>query len=194
MATEKELRAKLYKSFIEEHEKSGLIPISWLIYDCARYGYFQDLYGEMREGRTTAKLWLGKAIHEKSFLKEKEVELRNEGIVGRIDEYEDGTLVEKKTTSKIGFVPDHHRLQLEYYSWLLNKNGKPVNDCWLLYIQLNPPAFRFVPVFPREMDIIEKEILEKAKVIRQALDNKKKPPQNISWLCDYCPYFPKCFT
>ena len=195
MATEKELRAKLYKSFIEEHDKSGLIPISWLIYDCPRYGFYQETQGDIRDGRTTAKLWLGRAIHEKSFLKETEVELRYEGIIGRIDEYDPDTktLVEKKTTSKIGFVPDHHRLQLEYYSWLLNKNGKPVNDCWLLYIQLNPPAFRFVPVFPRKMDIIEKEILEKAKVIRQALDNKKKPPQNISWLCDYCSYFSKCF-
>jgi len=195
MATEKELRAKLYKSFIEEHDKSGLIPISWLIYDCPRYGFYQETQGDIRDGRTTAKLWLGRAIHEKSFLKEKEIELRAEGIIGRIDEYDPdtNTLVEKKTTNKIGFVPSHHRLQLEYYFWLLNKNGKPVNDCWLLYIQLNPPAFRFVPVYPREMEIIEKEILEKAKVIRQALDNKKKPPQNISWLCDYCSYFSKCF-
>ena len=190
---ENELKAKLYKSLLEEHEKSGFISVSWLIYDCARYGYFQDLYGDIRDGRTTAKLWLGRAIHEKSFLKEREIELRADGIIGRIDEYEDGTLVEKKTTSKIEFVPSHHRLQVEYYTWLLNKNGKPVNDSWLLYIQLNPPAFKFIPVFPREMDIIEKEILKKAKIIRQALDNKEMPPQNISWLCEYCNYFSKCF-
>ena len=92
MATEKELRAKLYKSFIEEHDKSGLIPISWLIYDCPRYGFYQETQGDIRDGRTTAKLWLGRAIHEKSFLKEKEIELRAEGIIGRIDEYEESII------------------------------------------------------------------------------------------------------
>jgi len=192
--TEKELKAKLFNSLIESHKKSGLIPVSWLIYDCPRYGYFSYFYGDIRDGMTTGKLWLGRAIHEKSFLKEKEIELRAEGIIGRIDEFEDGSLVEKKTTKKItNWIADHYVRQLEYYAWLLTKNEKPVKDCWLLFIQLEPPAFKFVPIKIRKMEFIEKEILEKAKVIREALDKKKKPPRNIGWLCSYCAFFSKCF-
>jgi len=193
-----ELQEKLNKALIEKHEKSGLISISSLIYDCLRRAFYTETLGDFFDKDTLETFWVGKAIHEKKlFDGEAELELKNEGIIGVIDELVDGSLIEKKSVNQISwkFVPDHYLTQVDYYYWLLSNNGYKVENAFLIYIlKERPHDKKIIPVMLRPLEVIEKEILERAKILKEALEKKELPERKMSWLCKRCNYASKCYS
>lgn len=181
--------------------------VTGLIYDCLRKLYYQltiperiiDPPGEVRT-------WIGKKLHETRILgddAEVELELEYNGFIGKIDEYKDGILLEKKTTRHIPREPrPHHIKQCEFYKFLLEKNGRKVDKVAIIYINVNTGevvAFDITKSI-RDLNEIEKEINEKLKIIKEALEYGILPPRKITtWdeksnilVCNYCPYFGIC--
>lgn len=190
----KELEIKFRKSLFETHKKSGLISVSSIIYPCLRKAYYTKKYGEFYDINTAYTFYIGKAIHKMPFLKESEIELEWEGIIGRIDDYGEETLVDKKTTKTLPSRPrDHHITQMEYYYVLCLKNNKPVKDLFIHYLEKGYPAHKFFRIKPRPVEEIEKEMLERKNALEEALKTDKIPDRHLSWLCKYCNFSPKCF-
>lgn len=105
-----------------------------------------------------------------------------------------GTLVEKKTTNELPRTPNtHHITQLEYYYVLCLENKKPVDSLWLLYLEKKYPAHKFFKVHPRPVEEIKKEMLTRKNLLEEAIKKDKVPERNLSWLCKYCQFSPKCF-
>lgn len=192
--TIKELEIKFNKGLFEEHEPSGKIAVTSLVYPCLRKAFYSKKYGQFFDIATAYTFWLGKAVHRMDFLEEGEIELEWEGILGRIDEYEKGTLVEKKTTNSLPRSANgHHITQVEYYYVLCLRNNRPVKDMFLLYLEKKYPAHKFFKVNPRPVEVIEKEMLDRKNILETALKTGKAPERDVSWLCKYCPFTPKCF-
>lgn len=191
---EQDLELKFNQGLFEEHEPSGKISVSSIQYPCLRKAYYTKKYGDYFNIETAYTFWLGKAIHRMEFLKAGEIELEWNGIIGIIDEFEDGTIVEKKTCNELPRSPnDHHKIQLEYYYILALKNKMVVNDLWLLYMEKKYPAHRFFQVKPRKPEVIEEEMIARKEILEKALAGKGVPKRHLSWLCRYCPFPPRCF-
>ena len=192
--TEKELEIKFNKSLFEEHEPSGKISVSSIIYPCLRKAYYEKKYGQFYSIDTAYTFWLGKAIHKMDFLEEGEVELEWKGIVGRIDEYEKETLVEKKSCNELPRNPNaHHITQLEYYYVLCLENKKLVKDLYLLYLEKKRPAHQIFKINPRPVSEIKEEMLMRKEILEKALKKDIPPERHLSWLCRFCPFTPKCY-
>jgi len=180
--------------FDQDHVPSGKISVTSIVYPCLRRAYYEKTLGQFYDINTAYDFWLGRAIHLANFLEQGEIELEWKGIVGRIDEYEKGTLVEKKTCKSLPSSPyDHHVTQLEYYLVLCVKNNLPVTDLYLLYLEKKYPAHKFFRVNPRPLETIATEMLERKETLEKALKENKPPKRHLSWLCGYCPFAPICF-
>jgi len=180
--------------FDQDHIPSGKISVTSIVYPCLRRAYYEKTLGQFYDIETAYDFWLGRAIHLANFLEQGEIELEWKGVVGRIDEYEKGTLVEKKTCKSLPSSPyEHHITQLEYYLVLCTHNSIPVTDLYLLYLEKKYPAHQFFKVNPRPIETIEKEMIERKTTLEKALKEGKAPPRKISWLCKYCPFAPLCF-
>jgi CRISPR/Cas system-associated exonuclease Cas4 (RecB family) len=194
--TEKELELRFNQGLFEDHVPSGKISVSSIIYPCLRKAYYEKKHGAFFDISAAYTFWIGKAMHKMNFLEEGEGELEWEGIVGRFDDYEKGTLVDKKSVNELPRTANsHHITQLEYYYVLCQKNHKPVNDIWILYLEKKYPAHKWFKVKPRPLEVIEKEMLERKSVLEECLakGSNKIPGRDISWLCKYCPFTPLCF-
>jgi len=117
------------------------------------------------------------------------------GIVGRVDEYEKGILIDKKTVRNIpDKILEHHKTQLEYYTVLLEKNKYPVLTCGIVYINVASSEVRvYLLDRIRDRSVIEYEMLERRDKLIDSLREDKIPERHISWLCKYCPFFKICF-
>lgn len=195
--TKQELQAKLNKALVEEHTPSGLISVSSLIYACLRKSYYSKTLGDFFDKDTLETFWIGKAIHEKQlFDDENELEVKSDGIIGVIDELVGGSLIEKKSVNQVSwkFTPDHYVNQVNYYYWLLSKNGYKVENAFLVYIlKERPHDKKLISVKLLPLDKIEKEILERAKTLKEALEEKKPPCKKEGWLCKYCSFASVCY-
>tara|TARA_Y100000310_G_C20523346_1_gene734793 strand:- start:204 stop:797 length:594 start_codon:yes stop_codon:yes gene_type:complete len=192
--TKKQLEEKFIESLFEHHTPSGKISVSSILYPCLRKAYFTKKLGSYFDVITAYTFWLGKAVHKMNFLKNSEGEVEWEGIIGYMDEFEDETLVEKKTCRQIPRSPNqHHKTQIEYYYALALRNKKKVKKLFILYLQKEPSAWKFFEVMPRSVETIEKEMLEKKTILAKALKTDKMPDRTVTWLCKYCPYTPKCY-
>lgn len=194
-----ELEEKAIEMMTDEHTPSGMISVSSLIYDCLRKPYYEKTIGQFYDKGTLITFWVGKQIHNSQLLSENELEVKYEGIIGRIDDYDkkEGVLVDKKTCDmfpgKFG-VNEHYKRQLEYYWWLLTHNKYPVKQLYLLFIKVSKPkGIKAIEIFPRKLQTIEKEILEKKEILEGALKDKIAPPRKTSWLCGYCPFASICY-
>ena len=194
-----ELEEKAIEMMIEEHTPSGMISVSSLIYDCLRKAYFEKTIGQFYDRQTLITFFVGKQIHNCQLLSENELEVRHEGIIGRVDDYDrkTGVLVDKKTCDmfpgKYG-VNEHYKRQLEYYYWLLTQNKHLVKQLYLLFIKVSKPkGIKAIEVIPRRLNVIDKEIREKKDILEKALKEKVMPPRRPSWLCGYCQFASICY-
>ena len=182
---------------IQTHREPG-IHVSNLVYDCIRRGYYEVLYGEsFNTLDTLITFWLGHAVHKMPILKYHELGMDWEGIHGTCDEYEDGVLLDKKSTTS-DRIPteanDHHIKQVEYYKVMLEAKGMPVTEAHILYIQLpKPHHIRDIKVPLRQSENIRKELLQKKKVLQIALEKKIPPPRVPGWICSYCNFASICW-
>jgi hypothetical protein len=98
--------------------------------------------------------------HEVPLLKEHELELEYKGVKTRIDEYEDGILVEKKF---VNFVPrtreelakyySHYVKQVEYEALFLTANGREIRKAFLLFVKRGEPEEGRPPLIAFEVPI-----------------------------------------
>ena len=126
---EKEILEKFNKTMNWDQGERKSIHVSALVYDCLRRGYYDLKHGQSFDLSTLMTFWIGRKLHETPILKENEIALEYMGVKGSCDEYEDGTLVEKKTCKMLPRSPnDHHKRQVEYYAMMLGEQGKPVKE------------------------------------------------------------------
>ena len=133
-----EILERFYEAINRDNEPHEGIHVSSLCYDCLRRAYFTQLHGDgFFDMKTLVTFWIGRQIHETPILKEHEVPLEWNGIIGTCDDYEDGVLLEKKTCRAIPKqVYSHHIKQAEFYSLMLEKAGKPVKEAHIVYIDV----------------------------------------------------------
>lgn len=193
--TEKLITEKLMKAIGKGNHTLKGIHVSALSYDCIRKAYYTQKFGEsFYDMNTMLTFWIGRQIHETQILKEHEVELNVNGIVGSADEYQDGLLLEKKTCKIIPKTPYlHHKKQAEYYSMLLQMSGKPVNKIALLYIDICDKKIKVFTFKPRKSSVIKQEMYWKKEQLEKALKNNKPPARSMGWLCSYCSFCAKCW-
>lgn len=173
--------------------KAG-VHVSNLCYECMRKVFYNMSYGDYFTIKTLLTFWFGKSIHLTQILKEHEIAAEYNGIVGSVDEYEDGVILEKKTCSNIPKNPyPHHVKQLEYYVLLLSKMDKPVSEAHLLYIDLGKKELVTFKVRPRPLSIIEDEMVKKKNIVIKALSTGVLPERSIGWECEYCSFAALCF-
>jgi len=171
--------------------KAGL-HVSDLFRDCLRCSYYEKKLGRFLTPNTILNFWRGQRLHETPCLKHHELELEWSGIHGTIDEYEDGTLLDKKTVWEIPKEPSpQHIRQLEYYSVLLRRNRYPVTQVQILYIALKDNKIQLFTIKPRTQKEIEREILTRKTVLL----HDTLPQRNLNDpYCGYCAYGLHCFT
>ncbi|RLJ03520.1 MAG: hypothetical protein DRP11_00570, partial [Candidatus Aenigmatarchaeota archaeon] len=166
--------------------------------------YYQITYPDVIiDPRGAIRTWIGRKLHETSILGgEVEIRLEYKGITGRIDEYKDGVLLEKKTCRSIPKKPyPHHVRQVEYYWVLCERNGRPVKKAALMYIDVDSAEVEVFPVeFERPLEEVEEEMLRKAEIISECLKTGILPPRKMTtWddktsklVCEYCAYYGIC--
>jgi len=115
--------------------------------------------------------------------------------------------VDKKTTGSIGYFQkynsrpsDTHKAQINAYGALLKKcYGMEAKRGCVMYISNQvvketrdkPTALSFKLDDP---DKVLKELITKAKIIKDALTNKTLPERTKNFLCDgMCPFATTCF-
>lgn len=192
---ESRIAEKFMESIMKENRTLKGIHVSSLSYDCLRKAYYLQVFNNgFNDMKTLMTFWIGNQIHKSPILKEHEVALDYQGIIGSADEYEDGVLIEKKTCRQIPKTAyGHHKKQAEYYKFLLEKSGKPVKEIYILYIDVNNSDFKVFSVFPRCEASIETELMNKKKILEKALAEGKPPERNFGWLCKYCNFNSICF-
>lgn len=191
-----DIKEELFKAIVREQEKMPEgIHVTSLVYDCLRRGYYENKFEEgFFDIKTLITFWIGRAVHKTPIFSNHEMTLRWEGIVGTLDEYQDGIVIDKKTTTYLPKQANaHHIKQVEYYAWLLWKNGYPFKEGYLVYIDINEKDIVVFPVFIKDLITIENEILKKKKVLDEAMKNNIPPQRNIGWLCKYCNFASICF-
>jgi CRISPR/Cas system-associated exonuclease Cas4 (RecB family) len=191
----------------EELHSKGLPSVTSLCYDCLRKAYYSITYPDVIiDPEGAIRTWIGKKLHETSILGgEMEVELmypKENGVVGRIDEYKDGVLIDKKTVRHTPREPyPHHVTQLEYYRLLCERNGKPVKKMAIVYINVDTGEVAVFPVpFRRSLEEVEKELMEKYRIVTEAVKMGILPPRKMrTWepkehrlVCSYCQYYGIC--
>lgn len=186
--------------FRETKEEHHPISVTQLVYECIRRGFYAAVVPEeIIESAGKIRTWIGKKLHETPIYPRSEIELEYKGVHGRIDEYDPKTckLLEKKSTRRIPREPhEHHVRQMQYYRVLLEKNGMPVKEAAILYIDVDSAtatAYR-VDINGVSIEEVEKEMLERAETLKKALKLGILPPRKVSWTCfGYCPFFGWCF-
>lgn len=190
-----DLIEKMYEAINKQDERKQGIHVTSLVYDCLRRSYYSEKFGEgFFDIKTLITFWIGRVLHHTQVLKEHELQLEWLGILGTVDEFEDGILLEKKTTAFMPKAPlEHHVTQLEYYKLLLEKTGKRVKQMFLMYIDIANKDIKVFEVEPRPLAEIEVELIAKKTELEASLLKNIVPPRHAGWLCGYCNFASICF-
>lgn len=209
MFVERRFLEKLYNSLKgNTAERKQGIHVSDLVYKCPRRAYYNHMMPPSMDLKGAIRVWTGIELHKTPLMEHSELTLEWNGIVGTIDEYENGFLMDKKTTrsvptyynrsrkEKVVTLRDHHKLQLEYYKVLLEENNYPVTEGGILYIDVNEAEVWFGRAnFTRSNEEIKKEMISRKNAIELFLNARKLPPYNneTRWMCmGYCPFQQQC--
>ncbi len=188
---------RFYEVISSSYRSPG-IHVSTILYDCLRRGYYEQIFHphQFNTRQQSVKFWIGRQLHETPVLAEHEVPLEWEGIHGTADEYEDGVLVDKKTTEKeIPRRPsEQYTRQVEYYKVMLEAIGKPVTRASILYIQISPPyRVEELQVPTRDSEVVRQEMRAKLAILNLAFKRNQPPERKPGWLCDYCSFASVCW-
>ena len=196
------LKNLLLKKLEEKHNKARVeIHVSDLIY-CLRLAFFQKTLPKPSNETELMFFTNGARRHiiiEELSGKNSEVEVEKYGIYGTIDIYDNLPIELKTTRSKIS-LPNHYFKQLSYYCVLCETN-KGLLVILRLNNKENPWEFYKIEFSPEEMETIKNEMLEKAKLLRKALENKDislLPKTDLlnekgeKWKCKFCKYKIEC--
>jgi len=196
------IKTRLLNAITREIERArpplDRINVTDLSFPCLRHAYYSKVFHSERRGKFNELLamWIGIKLHETKILEKSELALEYMGIYGRVDEYEDGVLLEIKTTRSLPSKPyPHHVRQVNYYRVLLERNGYAVRFGVILYINVYTLDTKtFIIFFDQPLEDVEREMLDKKKRLEEALRSKSPPPQipEEPWACDYCIYAYMC--
>ena len=171
--------------------------VSTIKHSCKRNRIiFQKLGLSLMRQKSIVKVWIGNRTHDFPVTEKHELRLEWKSIIGTVDEYEDGFLVDKKTTREIPKRPySDHVKQVEYYRVLLQENGYPVMAAAVCYIDVNEAVIEVLPVnLKRSIETVKAEMLEARDELLEAVKEDKLPPRLLNWLCwDFCEIFQICF-
>mgnify|MGYP001582151811 FL=1 len=124
-------------------------------------------------------------------------------IIGTIDEYKDGLLLDKKTCNfevkSLSKYYHHYITQLEYYKVLLELVSHHVDRVALwFWDKTNEKDYLFSTdedtLTLRKSDVVKEEMLARAGLVVEALTSRVLPPRSVGEECNFCPHFGKCFT
>lgn len=196
------VKTRLLVGMIRDLEKNKppleKINVTDLTFPCLRHAFFaKKLYTEQRARfPEIVAMWIGTKLHETKVFEKNEIEVEFQGVYGRVDGYEDGVILELKTTRSIPSKPyKHHVKQVSYYRILLEKNGYPVKFAVILYINVNSLETKsFIVLFDESLEDVEKELIKRKKLLEEALRENKVPPPEPEepWACDYCSFAYMC--
>lgn len=201
-----ELVEAFYRNIVPTYEQpEGTVSVTSLSFPCLRRAVLEILSRQkVFQPRGLIYTWVGTMCHKTSILNgETEIPLTWEGIYGRPDEYKDGVLLEKKTTRSVPDEPrSHHVRQVRYYAVLLGKNGRPVTEAWILYINVDSGHIQPFQVELSDLRVVEEEMLQrKSKVLRAAEAGILPPREMVPWeeggrtlVCEYCKLFWLCMA
>lgn len=192
------VQEKVYQAIASDKEPrdDSKIHVSDLVYDCQRKAAYSKLSpSQYFNFKTAMTFWIGRAIHKTPIFSEAEKDVKWNGVVGSVDEYDPatGTIIEKKTCREIPTQPyNHHKKQVEFYAYMLSKMGNKVDKAYILYIDVSKPAIKLYEVFLRSMAKIGEEFDKKVAVLEKFLENKELPKRNTGWICNYCEFANVC--
>jgi len=127
-----------------------------------------------------------KTQSEKVFKKRIHVNGIGVDIVGTIDLYADGTVMDIKTVNKIPDEPYlHHYLQLQAYMWLTDTYVS-----YIIYICKRDGKVKIFTINRDERAI--SQLLERAHYYYTCISSGIKPRPEKSYLCRYCEYAFEC--
>jgi len=181
--TPDEIKARIFSAMLEEERSRDktVIYVTEICYDCLRYAYYSITEGRSYGMRDLITTFIGKAVHQIPILDKNELEVSYKHLKGRVDDYENGILLE-----------EHHIKQVDYYKVLLEENGYPVDEIFIAYINVANSKLEVFEVRSRSSEVIKKEIDEKTQELMKALALSKPPERKFGWLCNYCPFFERC--
>lgn len=186
---------ELEKDHVEDPTK---VYVTDLVYGCPRRAWLARKYGSaFTRADDILRIWIGNKIHATPILANSELKVEWENIKGRVDEYEEGILVEKKSTTNVPrYGPwEPHKKQLQYYRVLLEMNGYPVFVAFVLYFDLTDLSkFTIYQVQLGDFEELKKEMLERRDQILPYLNSNEIPPRRPSWICRYCHFTYLCYT
>jgi len=155
--------------------------------------------------------WIGRKLHETQIFPGGKMELELEWkendktiLVGRIDEFDGQTILDKKTTRHIPKEPhSHHIKQIELYNLLLKKClNQTAKYGAIMYMDVNEADVKvFVFHLKSDLNALENEIRKKYAILEKSLKTGILPPRiiqqwepgSISLICHYCSFYGRCW-
>lgn len=196
------VKTKLLQAIVASLEEAKppleKINVTDLTFPCLRHAFYSKKFVSERRGSLTElmTLWIGTKLHETKISKQHEIEVEYSNIYGRVDGYDDGIILELKTTRKIPSQPlPHHVKQVNYYRVLLERNNYPVVFAVILYINIVDLTTKaFLVLFDRSLEDTEKELINRKEKLLSALQSNVPPPPlpDEPWACDYCNFAYLC--
>jgi hypothetical protein len=205
--------AKLYQD--EEEKRVDEIHVTDLANPCPRAVYFEKKNPLPPSPENAMRMLEGRLLHKLQVIPESEMELEIEyqGIKGRIDEYKDGIVLEKKY---VDFVPNniaevqkyynHYVEQVGFYAYMLVNLGYEFKQAFLLFVKRGEqnergrrPLKAFDVTSLIDLNKIEAEFHSRKNNIKAMLD-KGKPPEisptfsAFDYPCSYCKYVSRCYS
>jgi len=177
------------------------------VVQCLRKSYYERKYYSKRyehiSDTKSVILGLGLAVHEalenifsrvlgaeceKEFVKTVYIAGNDIKVVGTVDLWINGTVVDLKTVNKIPDRPyDHHILQLQMYMWLTD-----TDTAYVVYICKRDGRVRVHGVV-RDQRVIDR-LIDRVAVFYKHLRDDTVPPPEETILCKYCEYSLDCFA
>lgn len=179
-----------------------------LLSPCLRSSYYSKLLPPLYDLESIMRMLVGKLFHDIPILKHHEYKILWEGIHFSIDEYEDGFVIEKKTTDKIkrswgknefGVAQPYpyHVEQLKVYKAALEATGHHVYKTLILYLDRSSGELEVCDVDISNYDVeqVKQELLAKRDVLKDCLDKNILPMRTVCWKCSrFCGYPTLCFS
>ena len=212
MITEAQVeRLYIAKIYQQDEDRHNDIHVTDLI-ECPRKVWFnkKSPWPENIEG--ILRINQGKLLHKLQLLAQNELEIEWDGVKGRIDEYENGILIEKKF---VDFVPNsltevqkyysHYIEQVGFYAYMLVNLGYEFKQAFLLFVkrgEQNERGRRPLRAFDItnliNLYAVEAEFQNRKNNIKAILEREEPPEISptfsiFDYPCSYCKYAPRCF-
>lgn len=169
---------------------------------CMRQQFFGRIMPTTFTTDSVIRMLVGTKLHEIRLYPEDsenyfhELRIEWEGISGRVDEFYNGLVIDKKTTRKPPKGPSAYVVnQLRYYVVILRELKYEVKGAVVLYFDVNSALVESYPVdISPDHKKIKTEMLQKKEVFQTAIRTMTPPARNMGWWCNRCERSIQCFS